>query len=57
MLGPRKTLVLNDLNLWDLAEVILERRRVEFSGHDDEHIRGGRGTTGVGCQYVGGGGG
>ena len=28
------------LPLWDLAEVLLERRRVKFGGNDDGHLRG-----------------
>ena len=40
LLGPGEAPVLNDLPLWDLAEVLPERRRVEFSGNDDDHLRG-----------------
>ena len=49
MLGPRESPVLNDLHLWYLAEVLLKRRRVEFGGNDDSHLRGGC-TGGVGIQ-------
>ena len=42
MLGPGEAPVLNDLPLWELAEVLLERRRVEFGGNDDDHPRGRR---------------
>ena len=42
MLGPGEDPVLNDLPLWELADVLLERRRVEFSGNDDDHLRGRR---------------
>ena len=40
MLGPGEAPVLNDLPLWDLVEVLLERRRVEFGGNNDDHLRG-----------------
>ena len=34
ILGPGKSPLLNDLTLWELAEVLLNRRRVEFGGND-----------------------
>ena len=40
MIGTDKAPVLNDLPLWYLVEVPLERRRVEFGGNDDNHLRG-----------------
>ena len=40
--NPARPLVLNDLPLWELSEVLLERRRVEFGGNDDDHLRGRR---------------
>ena len=40
MLGPGKAMVLNDLYLWDMSEVPLESRRVEFGSNDNEIIRG-----------------
>ena len=40
IIGTGKSPVLNDLPLWDLAEVLLERRRVYFGGNDDNHLRG-----------------
>ena len=40
MIGTGKAPVLNDLPLWDMAEVLLERKRVEFSGNDDRNLRG-----------------
>ena len=40
ILGPSESPVLNDRPLWDLAEVLLKRRRVEFGGSEDGHIRG-----------------
>ena len=42
MLGPGEAPVLNDLPLWELAEVLLDRRWVEFGGNDDDHPRGRR---------------
>ena len=39
MLGPSEAPVLKYLPLWDLAEVLLERRRVEFGGNDDDNLR------------------
>ena len=42
MLGPGAAPVLNDLPLLELAEVLLEIRRVEFGGNDDGHLRGRR---------------
>ena len=42
ILRPGEALVLNDLPLWDLAEVLLKRRRVDFCGNDDNHPRGRR---------------
>ena len=42
MLGTGEAPVCNDLLLWDLAELLLYRRRVEFNGNDDEHLRGRR---------------
>ena len=40
MIGTGKALVLNEPPFWDLEEVLLERMRVEFSGNDDNHLRG-----------------
>ena len=40
MLGQGEAPVLNDLPLWELAEVLLERRRVEFGGNGDDHLKG-----------------
>ena len=40
MLGPSEAPVLNELTLWDLKEVLLERRRVEFCVNDDDRLRG-----------------
>ena len=40
MLGTSKAPVLNDLPLWELAEVLLGRRRVEFGVNDDDYLRG-----------------
>ena len=42
MLGPGEAPVSNDLPLWDLEEVLLERRRVELGGNDGDHLRGRR---------------
>ena len=39
MLGPGESPVVNGLTLWGLVEDILEMRRVEFGGNDDNHIR------------------
>ena len=39
MLGPEKDPVFNHPNLWDMAEVLLERSRVYFGGNDDNHLR------------------
>ena len=38
MLGPGDAPVLNGLPLWEMTEVLLESRRVEFDGNDDDHI-------------------
>ena len=40
MLGPGEASVLNDLPLCELSEVLLRRRRVKFSGNDDNRLRG-----------------
>ena len=40
MLGPSEAPVLNDLPLWELTKVLLERRRVEFGVNDNNHLRG-----------------
>ena len=42
MIGPDKAPFLNDLPLWDLSEVLLESRRVEFGGNNNDHLRGSR---------------
>ena len=39
MIGPCEAPVLNDLPLWEVAEVLLERRRLEFGGNGDNHLR------------------
>ena len=39
--GPGEAPVLNDLPLWELVEVLLERRIVEFGDNDDDHHRRG----------------
>ena len=39
ILGPGEAPVLNDPPLWYLAEVLLNSRRVEFGGNDDDHLR------------------
>ena len=36
-----KSPLLNDLPLWELSEVLLKRRRMEFGGNDNDHLRGG----------------
>ena len=33
--------MLYDLPLWDLEDILIERRRVKFGGNDDDHLRGG----------------
>ena len=40
MIGPDEAPVVNELPLWDMSEVLLGRRRVEFRGNDDDHPRG-----------------
>ena len=40
MLGPSEAPLLNELPLWYLEEVLLEGRRVDFGGNDDDHLRG-----------------
>ena len=42
ILRPVEAPFLNDPVLWDLAEVLLERRRLESCGNDDDHLRGRR---------------
>ena len=39
-LRPSEVHVLNDVTLWELTEVLLYRRRVDFGGNDDNHIEG-----------------
>ena len=39
MIGPYESPVLNNLPLWDLAEVLIERRRVDFNGNDDKYLK------------------
>ena len=40
MIGPGEAMLLNDLYLWDLTEVLLESRRVDFGDNDGGHLRG-----------------
>ena len=40
MLEPGESPVLNDMTLWELAEVMIKSRRVEFGGNDDSHPKG-----------------
>ena len=39
MIEPGKSAVFNDLPLWELAEVLLKKKSVEFGGNDDDHLR------------------
>ena len=40
LLGPGEVPVLNEIPHWELAKVLLGRRRVEFGVNDDDYIRG-----------------
>ena len=40
MLGSGKAPVSYDLPLWELSDVLLDRRRVQFGGNDDDRLIG-----------------
>ena len=40
LIGPSEASVLDHLPIWELVEVILDGRRAESGGNDDDHLRG-----------------